>query len=334
MAITDWPFYINFAVFTVFLTLFITELMGGLLLLLCYDSAKKKVLPYIVPIWEVTGTFAAFWVVTADFAYPALIPAVAALFPAAIIVFLIFLVARNSSISFAEFILKRGWLDEKKLYQAYGVSTLLIALVVLMILSTIVSGAGINLSPISFSFGSWIATPAALLYLLGVVIIVVGLGPVFYDLEAFRRLTLPLTTVGVLVEVGALALFSRSFLAWPLLLASALTVLTALLYQRRRTAPIVANKVVFAVLSCVIIFSLNYLVYPKAFVNASGGPLSVNAVTTTGPMVGAFDLLSVAGAVIVGLLMVLYMLAANRSGRAAPGSPAPSAPAAASPKDP
>jgi cytochrome d ubiquinol oxidase subunit II len=334
MAITDWPFYLNFAVFTVFLTLFLTELMGGLVLLLFYDSAKKKVLPYIVPIWEVTGTFAAFWVVSADFAYPALIPAVATLFPAAIIVFLIFLVARNSSISFAEYILKHGWLDEKKLYQAYGVSTLLIALVLLMILSTIVSGAGIHLSPISFSFGSWITTPAALLYLLGVVILVAGLAPVFYDLEAFRRLTLPLTTVGVLVEVGALALFSRSFLAWPLLLASVLTVLAALLYLSRRTAPIVTNKVVFAFLSCVIIFSLNYLVYPTAFVNAAGGPLSVNSVTTSGPMVGAFDLLSVAGAVIIGLLMVLYMFAAYRSGRAAPGPRTPPAAAVVSPKDP
>jgi len=323
MSITDWPFYINFAVFAVFLSLFLTELMGGILLLLFYDSAKKKVLPYIVPIWEVTGTFAAFWVVTADFAYPKLIPAVATLFPAAIIVFLIFVVARNASISFAEYIVKRRWIDEKKLYQAYGVSTLLIALVVLMILSTIVSGAGITLGPIAFSFGAWITTPAILLYLVGVVLIAVGLAPVFYDLGSFRRLTLLLTALGVAAEVGSLTLISRGFLAWPLLLASVFTLLAAVLYQSRRTAPVVTNKVVFAILSCVIVFSLNYLVYPTAFANAGGGPLSVDSITTKGPMVGAFVVLSAAGSVIVTLLMVLYMLAASRAARRGTYAPTP-----------
>ena len=330
MSITDWPFYINFAIFSVFLTLFISELMGGILLLLFYDASKKKVLPYIVPIWEVTGTFAAFWVVTADFAYPALIPAVAALFPAAIIVFLIFLVVRNSSISFAEYIITRRWVNEKRLYQAYGVATLLIALVVLLVLSSIVGGAGVNLSPIAFNFGAWLTDPATLPYLVGVVIIAVGLAPVFYDLEAFRRLTLPLTVVGVLVEIGALAMISRTFLAWPLVLASLLTVAAAALYQSRRTAPIVTNKVVLGVLSVVIVFSLNYLVYPTAFVHADHGPLTVNSVTTTGPMVGAFDALSVAGGIIVGGLMVLYMVAAYRkdssAGGGAASSPATSAP--------
>ncbi|HYA11260.1 MAG TPA: hypothetical protein VEH10_06300, partial [Thermoplasmata archaeon] len=130
MSITNWPFYINFAIFSVFLTLFVTELMGAVLLLLFYEPSKKKVLPYIVPVWEVTGTFAAFWVVTADFAYPSMLIPVAALLASAIVVFLIFLVARNASISFAEYIVKRRWLDEKKLYQAYAVSTLLIGVVV------------------------------------------------------------------------------------------------------------------------------------------------------------------------------------------------------------
>ena len=320
MSITDWPFFVNFAIFSVFLTLFLTELMGGILLLLFYDASKKKVLPYLVPIWEVTGTFAAFWVVTADFAYPALIPAVAALFPAAIVVFLIFLVARNSSISFAEYITKRGWLDEKKLYQAYGLATVLLALVVLMVLSTIVSGAGISLAPLAFSMGSWLGTPATLVYLVGVVVIAVALAPVFYDIAAFRRLTVPLAVAGVALEVGALAMYSPSFLGWPLLLASGLTVLAALLYQFPLGAKLVTNKVVFAVLAVVIVFSLNYLVYPTAFRNAAGGPLSVSSVTTSGPMVGAFDLLSVIGAVVVGGLMVLYMVAARRAGQAVPGA--------------
>ena len=77
MPTINWLFCINFAIFAVFLALFITELMGAFLLLISYEKSKARVLSHLVPIWEVTGTFAAFWVVTADFAYPSmLIPVV------------------------------------------------------------------------------------------------------------------------------------------------------------------------------------------------------------------------------------------------------------------
>ena len=112
MPITNGIFYVNFAIFAIFLTLFITELMGAFLLLFWYDMAKRRVLEYVVPIWEVTGTFAVLWVVTADFAYPSMLFPVASLLAEYIVLFLIFLVARNASISFAEFIIKRRWLDE------------------------------------------------------------------------------------------------------------------------------------------------------------------------------------------------------------------------------
>jgi len=330
MSTTNWPFYINFGIFSVFLTLFVTELMGAVLLLLSYDAAKRKVLPYIVPIWEVTGTFAVFWVVTADFAYPSMLLPVASLLAAWIVVFLIFLVARNASISFAEYIVKRRWLDEKKLYQTYALSTLLIGVVVVMILSAIVSGAGVDLTTMSFSLAGWVGAPGSLLYLVGVLLIAVGLAPIFYALEARRRWTVPLTALGVLVEVGALGLYARSFLTWPLVVPALLTALAAALYQNRWTAPLVSSKLVFGVLSCVIIFSQNFLVYPTAF----GGRLSVDAVTTTGPMVQAFEILSTAGAVVVGLLMALYMLAARRSGRTVPGVGAPPPGMATSPRSP
>lgn len=62
-------------------------------------------------------------------------------------------------------------------------------------------------------------------------------------------------------------------------------------------------------MATVIIFSLNYLVYPTAF----GGTLPVDSVTATGAMADAFIVLSIAGAVIIGLLMTLYLLAVRNS---------------------
>lgn len=317
----NWLFYINFAIFSVFLTLFLTELMGSVLLLVAYDATKRKVLSYIVPIWEVTGTFAAFWVVTSDFAYPGLLIPVATLFPALIAVFVILFVLRNSSISFAELIVTKRWLNEKRLYQLYALSTVLIGLAVLVVISGIVSGVGVDLSNFSFSLGTWLTNPGSLLYVVGVLLIGVGLAPIFYDVAMLRRLTVVFTTVGLLVEASALYLYSSSFLSGWFLVPAVLTFLVPVLYQVPIGAKIVTNKLVFAAVGTVIVFSLNYLVYPTAF----NGALPVDAVTTTGPMVGAFEALSVAGIFIVGGLMTLYLFAVQRSissgGSAAVGTP-------------
>ncbi len=320
MSTINWLFYVNFAVFSVFLTLFITEMMGAVLLLLFYEKSRKSVLDYIVPIWEVTGTFAAFWVVTADFAYPSLLLPVASLFAATIIIFLILFVARNASISFAELIIRRGWLDEKKLYKMYSLFTLLIGLVVITVLSAIVSGRGISLSNYSFSLATWISDPASILYVAGVLFTGIGLAPVFYSMEEFMRLTVPLTSAGILFSTVSLYLYSPSFITPMFLVPVLLTLVPPLLYQSRVTAPLISNKLVFGAVTAIIIFSLNYIVYPTAF----GGSLVVDEITAKGPMVEAFLLLSAAGAVIIGLLMILYIVAVRnyKKGRVSTEHPA------------
>jgi len=320
MSTINWLFEINFAIFAVFLALFISELMGGVLLLVAYDATKAKVLPYIVPIWEVTGTFAAFWVVTADFAYPSMLVPVATLLAGLILVFLILIVVRNAAISFAELILKGGRISEKRLYQLYGLATVGIGVVVLIVLSAIVSGAGVTLATLNFSLWGWATASGSLPYLLGVLLIAVGLAPVFYNVEALRRITVPFTVAGVAVETGALYLYSSSFIGPAFLIPALFTIVVPLLYQFRLTAPIVYQKLVFALVGAIIVFSLSYLVYPTAF----NGALPVDAVTTSGPMVGAFYILTAAGIVVVGLLSVLFLVVVWRAkqARVPPAGPA------------
>jgi len=324
MSTINWVFDLNFAIFAVFLALFISELMAGVLLLVAYDATKAKVLPYVVPIWEITGTFAAFWVVTADFAYPSMLIPVATLLAGEILVFLLLIVVRNTSISFAELILKGGRISEKLLYQLYGLTTIGIGVVVLIVLSAIVSGAGVTLATLTFSVGAWATTSGSIPYLLGVVLIAVGLAPVFYNIEALRRITIPFTVVGVGVETLALYLYSPSFIGTGLLFPALLTILVPVLYQFRHTAPLVSSKLVFAVVGTIIVFSLSYLVYPTAF----HGGLPVDAVTTKGAMVGAFYVLTAVGAVVVGLLNALFILVVWRSGRARAAASAAASPAA------
>lgn len=299
-------FTVNYAAFSMFSALLITEIMGAVGLLIAWPS-RSKVLDYLVPIWEVTGTFGALWVVTGDFAYPALLVPVAALFTPLLIVFLILFVARNTSISFAEFITKRGWLDEEKLYKSYAVSTVVLGLVVLVLLSALVGGQGVNLTAGSFSIASW-ATAGSVVFIVGTLLLAVGLAPVLFDLSALRSLVLPLTAFGIILSVLSYWLMSPGLITPWMTAPVLLTLVVASLYTWRRTSRIVTNKAVFLAVLSVIIFSLQPLVYPKAI----GQALSIDAVTTTGPMADAFFTITAVGGLLLALMLVLYVRIAIR----------------------
>jgi cytochrome d ubiquinol oxidase subunit II len=299
-------FAVNYAAFSMFSALLITEIMGAVGLLIAWPS-RSKVLDYLVPIWEVTGTFGALWVVTGDFAYPALLVPVAALFTPLLIVFLILFVARNTSISFAEFITKRGWLDEEKLYKSYAVSTVVLGLVVLVLLSALVGGQGVNLTTGSFSIASW-ATAGSVVFIVGTLLLAVGLAPVLFDLSALRSLVLPLTAFGIILSVLSYWLMSPGLITPWMTAPVLLTLVVASLYTWRRTSRMVTNKAVFLAVLSVIIFSLQPLVYPKAI----GQALSIDAVTTTGPTADAFFTITAVGGLLLALMLVLYVRIAVR----------------------
>ena len=310
-------FYVNFAVFAVFATLLITEIMGSVLLLIAYDAARKKVLEYIVPIWEVTGTFGAFWVVVSDFAYPSILLPAAYIFAVPLMLFLILIVARNSTIVFGEYIIKKRWLDEKKLYIMYSLSTIILGLIVLAILSSIIGGAGIDIAGGTFSFSGWIGSPGSLLFIVGTLLIGLGLAPVFYGIKSFGFLSFPSTISGIFLSLLAYFFYLPSLLTLYIAIPVVLTILVPILYHLKSTSNLVANKLVFVVVATLIIFSLNPLVYPSAF----GKSLSVDAVTTSGPMAQAFLLITVVGSILLAVMVAFYLVAVRRSYAAGAGKP-------------
>jgi len=299
-------FEVNYAAFSVFAALLVTEIMGAVGLMIAWPS-RSKVLDYIIPIWEVTGTFGALWVVTGDFAYPGLLVPVAMLFAPLLIVFLILFVARNASISFAEFITKRGWLDEEKLFKLYALATIVLGLVVLVLLSALVGGQGVNLASGSFSIVSW-ATAGSVVFVIGTLLLAVGLAPVFFDLTALRNLVLPLTALGVVLSVLSYWLMSSGLLTPWMAVPVLLTLAVGALYAWPRTSKIVTNKAVFLLVLSVIIFSLQPLVYPKAI----GQALPIDAVTTAGAMADAFFSITVVGGLLLALMLSLYVVVAAR----------------------
>jgi len=299
-------FEVNYAAFSMFAALLITEIMGAVGLLIAWPS-RSKVLDYIVPIWEVTGTFGAFWVVTGDFAYPGLLVPVSAIFTPLLIFFLILWVARGASIAFAEFITKRGWLDEERLFTSYAVSTLVLGLVVLVLLSALVGGQGVSLASGSFSIISW-TTAGSVVFVIGTLLLAVGLAPVFFDLQALHSLVIPLSGIGVILSVLSYWLMSPGLLTLWMAVPVLLTLAVGALYVWRRTSKIVTNKAAFLAVLSVIIFSLQPLVYPKAV----GQALAIDAVTTTGAMSNAFFSITLVGGLLLALMLSFYVVVATR----------------------
>lgn len=299
----------DFAVFSVFATLLITELMGGVLLLINYEAAKKSVLSYIVPIWEITGTFGAFWVVVTDFAFPSILTPAAHIFAVAFMLFLILIIARNSTIVFGEYIIKKGWLDERKLYLGYSLSTFVLGLIVLVILSAIISGAGVDLTAGTLSIVGWITSPGSILFVVGTLLIGVGLAPVFYNIKPFGFLSIPATTLGVAVSLAGYALYSTALLTPYLAIPVVLTIAVPVLYKLKATSGLVTSKLLFITLASIIIFELNSLVYPTSF----GRAVSVDALTTTGPMANAFMAITVVGGALLAVMLIIYVFIVQRS---------------------
>lgn len=312
MPIINSVFYLDFFVFGLFASLLFTEIMGSAVLILWWNKYRKAVLPYIIPIWEVTGTFGAFWVVLSDFAFPPILIPLAQIYAASIMIFLIFFVLRNASIVFGEFIIKKGWLDERKLYTGYSLASLLIGVVVLYVLSGIIGGYGIDLTTLSINLFTWLSHAADILFVIGAVIILVGLAPVFYGAVDLGKIGLIFTIVGVAISTVSVVLFNPEGLSWMIALPILLTIIPSVGFLTKQLSPIVTNKLIFILWVAVDIFTLNFTVYPTAF----GGAINVDSITATGPMASAYFSMTLVGGIILALLVVLYVVAVSRKNKA------------------
>ncbi|MEM0155324.1 MAG: hypothetical protein QW597_01810 [Thermoplasmataceae archaeon] len=301
-------FYLNFLVFGIFAALLCTEIMGAVVLIVWWNKYRKPVLEYIIPIWEITGTFGAFWVVLSDFAFPAIINPLAGLYAAAIMLFLILFVARNASIAFGEYIIKKGWLDERKLYTIYAFVTLLIGIVVLYILSGVIGGYGVNMTDLNVNLAAWFSHPADILFILGAVIILLGLAPVFFGVRELANMSLLFTTVGVVISAITVYLFEGSGISLMVIIPIILTLAPAILFRYGQLVQFLTNKLFFIIWLTVDLFFLNFMVYPRAF----GQSLAVDSLTTSGPMVYAYFIITLIGGIILAVLIALFSVAVSR----------------------
>lgn len=159
---------------------------------------------------------------------------------------------------------------------------------------------------------AWLYNPADIIFVLGALILIVGLAPVFYGAEEMKIASLIITPVGLAVSLVSLYMFQGSSLSYLVAIPVVLSLLPAVLFNMEEFSSLVRNKAFFIAWLSVDLFSLNFLVYPDAF----GMSLPVDSLTTSGSMAVAYFDITLVGGILLAVLISLYALAAGRRARA------------------
>ncbi|WP_393971431.1 hypothetical protein OXIME_001707 [Oxyplasma meridianum] len=276
--------------------------MAGSALLMHYRSYGKQVKRFIIPIWEITGTFFILYVVNVEALAPGLLPIVAETYIFLILLFMILYSTRNASIIFAEFIWKKSFISEKTLYRIYSIVTLMLGAIILVIYVSILTGKGINISAHSFNlipFFSYLPDDGIIL---GSAIIFLGLSYVFYDMERNRRSSIYITATGLVINAVSFA-FLKNFVFYPyLVIPIVLTILIPVLYNIRKTAVIGKNKIFYIALMSISVAIIERSFFPYLF----GGTVDVRGYFSSVAIQSAMFDLSILMIIFVGSMMIFY----------------------------
>ncbi len=270
---------LNYAVFAAFFTLFTIEVGIALAFLLSYRN-KDRLKRYLMPIWEITGTFAVFYVVNFEASFPSAIAIVGRVYIVPLLIAAMFFIFRNAFIAYSEYIRRAP--TEKRLLRVYSVATVVTAFLVVGVLGSGVSGIGINAQEATANIYLMLFNPFTLLLFTAVALIGVFAVSVFFGIAAFRMLGYACAPIAVLLVLIALYLhgghaLSNATAYWPLL-ALTLAFLAAVMYLGIRAPRASQFAVVAWVFWAILYFGV--VVYPYWF----GGALNsqaylVNAVT-------------------------------------------------------
>jgi cytochrome d ubiquinol oxidase subunit II len=236
--------------------------MAASVILFKYEESEKKVLGFLIPIWEITGTFFVFYVVNLEGMAPDILPLLAYSFISYILIFLILYVLRNTVIITAENIWKNSKINRRFLYSAYAVVTFVLGAMIVMIYTAFLGGHGLNIKSETFSLAPFLSFLPDDGFIIGIAILFFGLAAVFYGLSVNRFLPLIVTIIGMLIsgisvfelgDTNNAALFS---------IPAVFTLLIPLLWIFPQTKHFIEKKLVFQGLLAISVFFLAYSQYP------------------------------------------------------------------------
>ena len=299
---------LNLAIFAMLFALLSTELMAASAILLKYRESERKVFRYLVPIWEVTGTFFVFYVVNLEALIPSALPLIAYSFISYILLFLILYVLRNASIISAEYIWKNRQINRRFLYSIYAAITFVLGAMILVIYTAFISGRGIDYSRMTFSLSAFASFLPDDGFIIGSAILLFGLGSIFYGLDVKRFLPPVVIIAGMVIAGVSFVYLGNMNNPYVLAVPVILTILVPVLWLSGKTRTIVQNKIIFQGLMAVSVFFLAYSQYPDLM----GKSLNILSLLNNNAMQTQVFYTTVIGGIILLLLTLMYFDVAFR----------------------
>lgn len=304
---------VNAGIFSMFFAMISTELMAASSLLFKYEESTKKVIPFIIPIWEITGTFFIFYVVNMESLIPSILPFLAYAFIFYILVFLILYIGRNSAIIVAETIWKNKFISKKSLYKIYAIITYIIGAIIFILYTALISGKGVDFNAKTFDLVKFVAYLPNDGFIIGSAILVFGLASVFYGLNVNRFLPLIVTVIGLIIAAVSFLKLNDINNPYYLVIPVILTILAPVLYIFQRTRTLISNKILFQAVIAIATFFIIFSLYP----NMLGGTQTITPLLNNSAMQVQIFYATVVGGIILFILTYVFFKVAyfkNSSG--------------------
>jgi cytochrome d ubiquinol oxidase subunit II len=299
-------YLLNHAIFAAFLSLIVVEVGISVLGLAGYKEYWRRMKPYLMPMWEINGTFAVFYIVAFEAMYPQLLTLVGTAYIAPALIAGLFFILRNAFLSYSEYIGSEQ--HERRLVKVYSISTVIVAVLAVSIFTSAVSGSGVSVPLQSISVAAFL-NAFNILAILSIVLIAIFCTKVLFGFGGNAVLDIGIAALGIVAMIiGAYAgpsylLFSlRSNFDLALFVFELLFlfVVAVLHVSGKKLARFLVIPWLFSA-----IFAFTVFQYPYLF----GMEVNMLSYTTSGAVSGYVVFITVAGGLMlaVSLLFLLYM---------------------------
>ena len=290
---------ISYIIFSVFFTLFMCEIGLALITLFDYNSYKDKINRIINPLWEVTGTFGVFYLVNFEVSYPGILTIVGTAYAIPLLVAAVFIILRNMFLVFSEYINEKN--AESRFRLVYSASTIVAALIALSVLTSGISGIGINPTTQSINLEMFL-NPFNLLIIVSAIFISFSLASSVIKPEKFFK-------TGSTSLIAGFALgFLAAYLYLPgvhqpqaisfVLLAFALVIISVILQLMRIKYSGAFNVIIVMVL----INILGVLIYPFVF-----GTTNINSYIASSSLANAEIAITAVGGFLLSISLIIFI---------------------------
>jgi cytochrome bd ubiquinol oxidase subunit II len=180
------------------------ELGLAIISLFYYDKYKDQIKHAINPLWGVTGTFAVFYLINFEVSYPTLVSLIGTAYVIPLLLAAIFIILRNIFIVFSEYIGENR--SERRFRIVYSLSTAIAAIILIAVLTSGISGIGINMSASSLN-SAFLFNPFSIMMLIALLLLSIFLANSIIKPTKFFKINLASSVLGFAIGLVAVYVY-------------------------------------------------------------------------------------------------------------------------------